>query len=51
MVLPWGEVREEGTFIKGKREGKIVEYYLVGQVKDVDIYNEGECVEMCLGDA
>ena len=51
-VVYWknGIVLWEGNYVDGNREGKSVWYYESGKIKDVDIYKDGKCVEMCEGD-
>ena len=43
-------MREEGNYERWERDGKWVWYDEEGNIKDEDIYKDGECVEMCEGD-
>ena len=45
-----GKVQWERNFVDGKKEGKWFWYDEEGKIIDEDIYENGECVEMCEGD-
>ena len=44
------KVHEEGNYTDGKLDGKWVYYDPEGKILDEDIWDYGECVEMCEGD-
>ena len=45
-----GEVNSETAFTDGVKHGTSVWYSKDGSIKDEDVYEAGECVELCEGD-
>ena len=44
-----GQLKYEGNYKDGKRVGKWVKYDSEGNITDEDIFENGECVDMCEG--
>ena len=45
-----GEYHETGRYKEDVKDGEWVRYHFNGEIKDEDLFENGECVEMCEGD-